>query len=347
MAVSSHRADKHRARKADLSAPKAPGLSSQPGRRKSVRAPQRNTTASAASLIGGGAFLVTVLGAATTGHAISSDSSEATPSAARHDGAYVTRLSTTAVQGRNEFQISRSAIRPSLNLSMSKNDNRLTAAREQAAARKQRLATAADDAETYADELSRAERKAARQAERKAERQAARQAERQAARQAEREAAREAAENDTSTTTTTTTPTAPVISGGWVLPTSSYSISTWYGEAGPYWSSGYHTGVDFAAAYGTPVVATTNATVVQTGWDGAYGNQIRIQIENGDQIWYNHLSSIEVTVGQTVSTGTPIGRVGDTGNSYGAHLHLEYRLASNLGSGVDPVPYFSSHGIGF
>ena len=295
--------------------------------------------------MGGAAFLVAVLGAATTANAISSDSNKATLSASRHDGAYVARLSTAAVQGRNEFQISRSATRPSLNQSIGKNNMRRTAAREQAAARKQSLATAADDAETYADELARAERKAARQAERKAERQAARQAEREVARETA-----EAAEDDSSTTTTTTTPTTPttpVVSGGWVLPTSGYSISTWYGEAGPYWSSGYHTGVDFAAAYGTPVVASTNATVVQTGWDGAYGNQIRIQIENGDQIWYNHLSSIEVTVGQTVSTGAPIGRVGDTGNSYGAHLHLEYRLASNLSSGVDPVPYFSAHGIGF
>ena len=131
----------------------------------------------------------------------------------------------------------------------------------------------------------------------------------------------------------------------WVLPTSGFHISVWFGEAGGYWSSGYHTGIDFATAYGTPVVAVGNATVVQTGWDGPYGNQIRLQFDNGDQVWYNHLSAIEVTVGQAVLKGQPLGRIGDTGNAYGYHLHFEYRLASDLHNGVDPVPYFIAHGI--
>ena len=131
----------------------------------------------------------------------------------------------------------------------------------------------------------------------------------------------------------------------WVLPTSGYHISVWFGEAGSYWSSGYHTGVDFATAYGTPVVAVTNATVVATGWDGAYGNQVRLQLENGDEVWYNHLSAIEVTVGQPVLKGQEIGRVGATGNAFGDHLHFEYRLASDLHTGVDPVPYLVEHGL--
>ncbi len=131
----------------------------------------------------------------------------------------------------------------------------------------------------------------------------------------------------------------------WVLPTSGFHISVWFGEAGGYWSSGYHTGIDFATAYGTPAVAVGNATVVQTGWDGPYGNQVRLQFDNGDQVWYNHLSAIEVTVGQSVLKGQEIGRVGDTGNAYGYHLHFEYRLASDLDNGVDPLPYFLEHGI--
>ncbi len=131
----------------------------------------------------------------------------------------------------------------------------------------------------------------------------------------------------------------------WVLPTSGFRISTWFGEAGPYWSSGYHTGIDFATAYGTPAVAVANGVVVQTGWDGAYGNQVRVQLENGDEVWYNHLSSIDVYSGQEVFKGQPVGRVGDTGNSYGAHLHFEVRLASNLGDGVDPRPFFLEHNV--
>lgn len=131
----------------------------------------------------------------------------------------------------------------------------------------------------------------------------------------------------------------------WVLPTTGFRISTWFGEGGPYWSSGYHTGIDFATAYGTPVIAVTNAVVAETGWDGPYGNQIRLNLENGDQVWYNHLSSIEVTAGQAVTKGQEIGRVGDTGNSYGAHVHVEYRLVSDLENGVDPKPFFAEHGI--
>jgi len=131
----------------------------------------------------------------------------------------------------------------------------------------------------------------------------------------------------------------------WVMPTSGYDISTWFGESGAYWSSGYHTGIDFATAYGTPGVAVANATVVQTGWDGAYGNQVRLQLENGDEVWYNHLSSIDVVSGQSVVKGQQVGRIGDTGNSYGAHLHFEYRLASNLSGGVDPRPYLLEHGL--
>ncbi|MGI8994527.1 MAG: M23 family metallopeptidase [Nocardioidaceae bacterium] len=135
-------------------------------------------------------------------------------------------------------------------------------------------------------------------------------------------------------------------SNEWVFPTTGFHISTWFGEAGPYWASGYHTGIDFATAYGTPTVAVTNATVVQTGWDGPYGNQVRLRLENGDEVWYNHLSSIDVLTGQQVVKGQQVGRVGETGNAYGAHLHFEYRLASDLHNGIDPRPYFLEHGLG-
>ena len=131
----------------------------------------------------------------------------------------------------------------------------------------------------------------------------------------------------------------------WVYPTSNFHITVWFGEAGGYWETGYHTGIDFATAYGTPVVSVSNATVAQTGYDGSYGNQIRLTLENGDQVWYNHLSSIEVNVGDTVLKGQEIGRVGETGNAYGYHLHFEYRLASDLETPVDPAPYFAAHDL--
>ncbi len=136
-----------------------------------------------------------------------------------------------------------------------------------------------------------------------------------------------------------------LLSQKWVLPTSGFHITVWFGERGPYWSTGYHTGIDFATACGTPDVAVANATVAQTGWDGAYGNQIRLQFANGDQVWYNHLSAIEVKTGQEVRRGEQIGRVGETGNAYGCHTHFEYRLASDLHTAVDPLPFFEAHGI--
>jgi murein DD-endopeptidase MepM/ murein hydrolase activator NlpD len=131
----------------------------------------------------------------------------------------------------------------------------------------------------------------------------------------------------------------------WVLPTSGFHITEWFGDPGPYWATGYHTGIDFATAYGTPVVAVQDATVFQTGWDGPYGNQIRLQFTNGDQVWYNHLSAIEVHKGEKVTKGEQLGRVGETGNAYGYHLHFEYRLAKDLTLAVDPRPFFAAHGI--
>lgn len=136
-------------------------------------------------------------------------------------------------------------------------------------------------------------------------------------------------------------------SSNWSLPTAHSRVSALFGVAGPYWASGYHTGLDFAAPYGTPVVAVDNGTVVKTGWDGPYGNQVRMRLPNGDQVWYNHLSAIEVTVGRPVLKGQDLGRVGDTGNAFGYHLHLEYRPAGGPSAPVDPMPYLRDHGLSF
>lgn len=134
----------------------------------------------------------------------------------------------------------------------------------------------------------------------------------------------------------------------WDQPTTGYHISTWFGEAGGYWASGYHTGIDFATGCGTPVTAVTSGTISEAGYDiggWAYGNQIRLRLSNGDEVWYNHLSEIEVSSGETVVKGQELGLVGETGNAYGCHLHFEYRLASDLHTAVDPEPYLDDHGI--
>ncbi|MGH3508076.1 MAG: M23 family metallopeptidase [Nocardioidaceae bacterium] len=134
----------------------------------------------------------------------------------------------------------------------------------------------------------------------------------------------------------------------WVAPTSSYTFSTDFGVPGPYWASGYHTGVDLSAAYGQPVVAPANGVITEAGWDDAYGNHVLLRVESGDEIMLAHMSSLDVTAGESVLKGQQVGRVGATGNVSSPtayHIHLEYRLVSDLDTGVDPSPYFVEHGI--
>ena len=89
------------------------------------------------------------------------------------------------------------------------------------------------------------------------------------------------------------------------------------------WSSGYHTGLDFAAPTGTLIKAVHSGTVTEAGWAGSYGYRTILTLDDGTELWFCHQSSISVSVGQKVATGEVIGRVGATGNVTGPHLHLE------------------------
>lgn len=104
----------------------------------------------------------------------------------------------------------------------------------------------------------------------------------------------------------------------------SYYLSSKYGwRTNPF--SGYrtfHNGMDMAAAYGTSVYAALNGKVTATGFDVTYGNYIIISHPNGYQSMYGHLSAILTTRGQSVTTQTRIGLVGNTGESTGPHLHF-------------------------
>ncbi len=86
-------------------------------------------------------------------------------------------------------------------------------------------------------------------------------------------------------------------------------------------------------------------TVVEAGWGGAYGNQVVIKMHDGTYTQYGHLSSIGVSVGQSVSAGQQIGLSGATGNVTGPHLHFEARTSAEYGSDIDPVAYLRSHGV--
>ncbi|MFE4549849.1 M23 family metallopeptidase [Streptomyces sp. NPDC056785] len=127
------------------------------------------------------------------------------------------------------------------------------------------------------------------------------------------------------------------------LPTSSYTLTSRFGDAGSMWSSGYHTGLDFAAPTGTLIKAVHSGTVTEAGWAGAYGYRTILTLDDGTELWFCHQSSISVSVGQKVATGDVIGRVGATGNVTGPHLHLEVHPGG--GDAIDPMAWLHSKGI--
>ncbi|MEU3773457.1 M23 family metallopeptidase [Streptomyces sp. NPDC032472] len=130
-----------------------------------------------------------------------------------------------------------------------------------------------------------------------------------------------------------------------VSPLDDTYISTQYHAGGGMWSSGSHTGIDFHAASGTSVHAVGSGTVVEAGWGGAYGNNVVIRHNDGTYTQYGHMSSLSVSVGETVTPGQQIGLSGSTGNSSGPHLHFEARTGATYGSDIDPVSYLRSHGV--
>jgi murein DD-endopeptidase MepM/ murein hydrolase activator NlpD len=112
------------------------------------------------------------------------------------------------------------------------------------------------------------------------------------------------------------------------------------GRLSQHYHSG-HNGLDIAIPVGTPIQTTMDGQVIHAGWNNqGYGNLVIV--ENGEyRTYYAHLSSIPVSVGETVQAGTTIGLSGNTGNSTGPHLHYEIRrnkvaidpTAATLGAG--------------
>ncbi|MEU3187538.1 M23 family metallopeptidase [Streptomyces sp. NPDC006923] len=129
------------------------------------------------------------------------------------------------------------------------------------------------------------------------------------------------------------------------LPVAGSYVTTGYRSGGSLWSSGSHSGVDFRAASGTPVVAVGAGTVVEAGWGGSYGYNVVLRMNDGSYTQYGHLSSIGVSAGQTVTAGLRIGLSGATGNATGPHLHFEARTGPEYGSDMDPVAYLRTHGV--
>jgi murein DD-endopeptidase MepM/ murein hydrolase activator NlpD len=101
-----------------------------------------------------------------------------------------------------------------------------------------------------------------------------------------------------------------------------------------------HPGIDLAGAYGTPIYATADGTVIRAGWNnGGYGNMVEIDHGRGITTRYGHMSAVLVHAGDHVTRGQQIGRMGSTGRSTGNHLHYEVRID---GRPVNPIPFMKS-----
>ncbi len=93
-----------------------------------------------------------------------------------------------------------------------------------------------------------------------------------------------------------------------------------------------HNGIDIGGSIGTPVLASAAGNVIiarSSGYNGGYGLYIVVSHPNGTQTLYAHLSAVNVSVGDKVSKGQVIGKLGNSGKSTGPHLHFEVRGARN------------------
>lgn len=100
--------------------------------------------------------------------------------------------------------------------------------------------------------------------------------------------------------------------------------------------AGFHTGVDLGDPSGAPVAASKSGVVVHSGWINGYGNTIILDHGGGVQTLYGHNNELLVSVGQSVSRGQTIARVGSTGMSTGPHIHWEIRIN---GQHINPMGY--------
>ncbi len=137
-------------------------------------------------------------------------------------------------------------------------------------------------------------------------------------------------------------------SSGGVAPVPGAVIGAHFGEYGS-WSR-YHTGIDFRAAHGTPIRAVKSGVVLYAGNSGDWaGNHVAIKHGDGMTTMSSHMSSMAVSAGQTVQAGQIIGRVGQTGRAFGAHLHFELYPAGvkygDVYKAINPQPWLKASGV--
>jgi murein DD-endopeptidase MepM/ murein hydrolase activator NlpD len=124
----------------------------------------------------------------------------------------------------------------------------------------------------------------------------------------------------------------------WQLPLRSYTVTSPFGQR---WGV-LHPGVDLAVPEGTPYYAAAPGTVILCRWNGGYGYNVMIDHGNGIVSVYGHSSKLLCHEGQQVKAGDLLGLTGNTGYSYGPHLHFEIRVEDRP---TDPIPFMREHGV--
>lgn len=130
--------------------------------------------------------------------------------------------------------------------------------------------------------------------------------------------------------------------GSWIWPSDTTYLTDTFGYQA--WRGGSHNGIDIGASYGDPIYAAASGTVWIAGWSDSAGNWVVIDHGGGVLSVYMHASALYVSAGQSVSAGTCIAATGNTGYSFGAHLHFGIMVGCSGGYDgywVDPLGYVS------
>ena len=108
-----------------------------------------------------------------------------------------------------------------------------------------------------------------------------------------------------------------------------FKITCEYHKKGSRWAAGHHTGIDIVS-FNKKVYGTCDGKVVKVGFDKSYGNHVVVYNDSDDTYhWFCHLASYNVKLGDKITRTTVIGKMGETGNANGVHLHFEIRTACN------------------
>lgn len=123
---------------------------------------------------------------------------------------------------------------------------------------------------------------------------------------------------------------------GWPFPREE-ATDTWGWRDDP---PSFHYGIDWPRGYGAPIPAMGDGVVTTAGWDEIYGNYVIVDHGGGLSTGYGHGSSLAVTVGQSVTRGQIVSYVGDSGYSFGNHLHLNTMVS---GERIDPDVWMANY----